>query len=173
MCEKYGDKYVILYTSLCSLIAAWTVVSCVRLLCVLCVVCERLPASLCVRLGVCVCACVRLRLRARVWRGWVSLFTHSNPAPPHTHTHTLTYHTHTHACSLTLTDTHTHTQLGSKAFMAFFRLTVEKGQDQLTRFPAAFFAWAMLLVIVSLVSCFAPPHFFFCTHTHTHTQTHT
>jgi hypothetical protein len=52
--------------------------------------------------------------------------------------------------------------------MAFFRLTVEKGQDQLTRFPAAIFAWAMLLVIVSLVSCFPPP-FFFALHTLTHT----
>ena len=53
--------------------------------------------------------------------------------------------------------------------MAFFRLTVEKGQDQLTRFPAAFFAWAMLLVIVSLVLFL---FFYLCTHTHTHTHTH-
>ena len=71
-CEKYGDTYVILYTSLCSLIAAWTV-------------------------------------------------------------------------------------LGSKAFMAFFRLTVEKGKDQLGRFPAAFFAWGMLVVII--VAAVASLHF--------------
>lgn len=72
-CEKYGDQYVILYVSLCSLIAAWTV-------------------------------------------------------------------------------------LGSKAFMAFFRLTVEKGQDQLGRFPAAFFAWGMLIVVVSPPPPDTPPY---------------
>ena len=74
-CEKYGERYVILYTSLCSLIAAWTV-------------------------------------------------------------------------------------LGSKAFMAFFRLTVEKGQNQLTRFPASFFAWAMLVVII--VAAVGSLHFLQC-----------
>jgi drug/metabolite transporter (DMT)-like permease len=69
--QKHGDQYVILYTSLCSLIAAWTV-------------------------------------------------------------------------------------LGSKAFMAFLRLTAD-GNDQLGRFPAAFFSWSMLLVII--VAAVASLHF--------------
>ena len=41
--------------------------------------------------------------------------------------------------------------------MAFFRLTVEKGQDQLGRFPAAFFAWGMLIIVI--VAAVASMHF--------------
>ena len=126
---------------------------------------------MCVCLSVCVCVyecvrvyvcarvrlCLHARVRMRVGRGWVIFCTNLE-------TLTLKHSDYTHD-----THIHTHTQLGSKAFMAFFRLTVEKGQDQLTRFPAAFFAWAMLLVIVSLVLFL---FFYLCTHTHTHTHTH-
>ncbi|EKX36461.1 hypothetical protein GUITHDRAFT_165739 [Guillardia theta CCMP2712] len=41
------------------------------------------------------------------------------------------------------------TVLGCKSFMAFFRRTVEKGDNQLTRMPEGLFAWFTLLVVVA------------------------